>query len=179
MDAKNELDETKSKSTTTLLATEDEILQLKAEWVLHLYHFRTHLFSYLAVVIFIFDVNSCVSVCVPHMSRWRFIRGSWMLLMTMSDRFSCWEMKCLTWTQRRPCCRRGAENTHININILDSSPQLPSLCISSFYHTWLKSRDYGNTWISLQGWIEYWTEQKSWVDGCLTNLSYGKTHLWL
>lgn len=29
-----ELDETKSKSTTTLLANEDEILQLKAEWVM-------------------------------------------------------------------------------------------------------------------------------------------------
>ncbi|XP_023146395.1 mitochondria-eating protein [Amphiprion ocellaris] len=31
IDAKNELDETKSKSATTLLATEDEILQLKAD----------------------------------------------------------------------------------------------------------------------------------------------------
>jgi len=31
MQAQRELDETKSKSATTLLATEDEILQLKAE----------------------------------------------------------------------------------------------------------------------------------------------------
>lgn len=34
-DAQKELDETKSKSATTLLATEDEILQLRAEWVMH------------------------------------------------------------------------------------------------------------------------------------------------
>lgn len=34
VDAHRELDETKSKSATTLLATEDEILQLKAEWVI-------------------------------------------------------------------------------------------------------------------------------------------------
>lgn len=34
VDAQKELDETKSKSATTLLATEDEILQLKAEWVI-------------------------------------------------------------------------------------------------------------------------------------------------
>lgn len=33
-DAQKELDETKSKSATTLLATEDEILELKAEWVI-------------------------------------------------------------------------------------------------------------------------------------------------
>lgn len=35
VDAHKELDDTKSKSATTLLATEDEILQLKAEWVMH------------------------------------------------------------------------------------------------------------------------------------------------
>lgn len=34
-DTQKELDETKSKSATTLLATEDEILQLRAEWVVH------------------------------------------------------------------------------------------------------------------------------------------------
>lgn len=34
-DAQKELDDTKSKSATTLLATEDEILQLRAEWVMH------------------------------------------------------------------------------------------------------------------------------------------------
>lgn len=36
IDAQKELDDTKSKSATTLLATEDEILQLRAEWVIWL-----------------------------------------------------------------------------------------------------------------------------------------------
>jgi len=35
VDTQQELDVTKRESATTLLATEEEILQLKAEWVIH------------------------------------------------------------------------------------------------------------------------------------------------
>lgn len=55
--------------------------------------------------------NLFVSVYDLRMRRWRFIRGSWILLRTMSDRFACCEMKSPTWAQRRPCCRRGAHLT--------------------------------------------------------------------
>ena len=52
VDAQMELDETKSKSATTLLATEDEILQLKAEWVIQSNSGGTYSFSDAIYVLF-------------------------------------------------------------------------------------------------------------------------------
>lgn len=79
------------------------------------------------------DANRvCVSVCDLHMSSWRFIRGSWTLLMTMSGRFACWEMKCPTWAQRRPCCRRGTLHIHTQTPPRRTTSQMTMwfLCVS-------------------------------------------------
>lgn len=125
-DAQKELDDTRNKSATTLLATEDEILQLKAEWVSLWNTAIIDLFSDLInmYILYIY-IHFCAdgryvraSVCTPHMSSWTFIRGKRMLLMTTNARFDCWEMKFPSWVQRRPCCRRGAPLlTHTNTTI--------------------------------------------------------------
>lgn len=75
-----ELDETKSKSATALLASEDEISQLKAEWV------KSSLRLYLFVS---YGPDVSVSVCMLLTSSWRCTRGSSALWVTMNGGFAC------------------------------------------------------------------------------------------
>lgn len=74
-----ELDETKGKSATALLASEDEISQLKAEWVK----------SSLMLFLFVFyEPDVSVPVCMLLTSSWRRTGGSSALWMTTSGGFA-------------------------------------------------------------------------------------------